>query len=546
MLFLVAAALVAAIYSRSLHYPLTRDDTAHFADVARWQRPPAEWGEHFREEFWAKETRSGLYRPLTALTIQAQRWAAEQLPKAASEPDSFPLRLGNLALLAAAAAMAGWLASRLGVRRGGALAVAAIVAVHPLLAEDALEIVSRSETQAALGVLLSAGLLAGRSESISWSRGAAAGLAFLFALGSKEGAFAAFPALLIVAGGALRPAMALGAALLVALVGRVEVFGDLVGFDPAKTAFVDNPLIDAPLVTRALTGIAVLGRQLTQFVWPERLSVDWSYAAIVPLDSALDPFFAIGAVALLLGLGWLASSWRRSAHDAPGAGSERFGLLLAGGSWFLVSNIARPVGTVMGERLFTLPAIGIVIALAGWSTGWLARLRGRRVAGLVGLVAITAIAAAGVRACVRVADWRDGLTLYEAAAAVAPDSARVQATLAHLRFLRQQPKAAAEHARRAIELLPDYGKPHTTLANCLLEQGAVGPSLAHLWLAAHAPGASSDSTAELERARATVLKDARVRLEFIRFARDLAERHPASSLYLDLAVEAERVERGGS
>ena len=59
-------------------------------------------------------------------------------------------------------------------------------------------------------------------------------------------------------------------------------------------------------------------------------------------------------------------------------------------------------------------------------------------------------------------------------------------------------------------------------------------------------GASSDSTAELERARATVLKDARVRLEFIHFARELAKRHPASPLYLELAVEAERVERGGS
>lgn len=536
LLFTLATLLVLLAYRGSLDHPFTRDDTAHFADRARWERPPDDWGAHFREEFWAKGGRSGLYRPLTALTIQAQLRAGDGLPPAdvvPAPPAPRALRIGNLLLLAAAAASAGWLAARLGATRLCALLTTALVAWHPLLSEDALEIVSRSETQAALGVLLAAGVLV-RDPAMSWSRAALAGLCFLFALGSKEGAFAAFPALLLLGRLALRPVMALTAALLVALVGRVEVFGDLVGFDPAQTAFVDNPLIAAPLATRLWTGLSVLGRQLLQLAWPERLSVDWSYAAITPLEPFGDAHAWLGAAAVVAALLALAVAWRRGAHGTL------FGLLLALCSWFLVSNIARPVGTVMGERLFTLPAIGLLIA------GAVALARASRFARAAGLfLLLPALLAFGWRTDRRVADWRDGLTLYSAAERVVPGSARVQATLAHLQFLRGRPELAADHATKAIELLPDYGKPHATLANCLAAQRRLGASLVHLWLAARATGADAELVLQLEAARAKVLQDERARLDFLRHGRGQVAAQPGSALHQALGEELARVERGG-
>ncbi len=369
---------------------------------------------------------------------------------------------------------------------------------------------------------------------MSWSRAALSGLCFLFARGSKEGAFAAFPALLLLARGSLRPAMALTAALLVALVGRVEVFGDLVGFDPAETAFVDNPLIAAPFATRLCTALSVLGRQLVQFAWPAQLSVDWSYAAVTPLHELAGGHAWLGATALGAALvAWIVA-WRR------GSSGTAFGLLLALASWFLVSSIARPVGTVMGERLFTLPALGLLIAGAAA----LARA-GRFARAVLLFLALPAALAFGWRTQLRVADWKDGLSLYEAAERVAPDSARVQATLAHLHFVRGRPELAARHATCAIERLPDYGKPHATLANCLAVQRRFGASLVHLWLAAHAPGADADLVLQLEAARPTVLRDERARLEFLRHGRDQLAAHPASPLHQALGEELTRIEQGG-
>jgi tetratricopeptide (TPR) repeat protein len=546
-LLLVAALLVALAYGRSLAYPFTRDDAAHFADVARWQRPPSAWLDHFGEEFWAKGSRSGLYRPLTALTIQASVTAGGGLPATPRAPAPPLLRLGNFALLAMAAAAAGTLLLRLGASRGAALFATSLIALHPLLSEDALEIVSRSETQAALGVLMAGGVLAGglaakeRSE-IRWARAGLAGLCFLFALGSKEGAFAALPALLLLAGARLQPWMALATAVLVALVGRVEVFGDLVGFDAAQTAFVDNPLIAAPFATRLFTGVAVLGRNLAQLAWPEQLSVDWSYAAIVPL-TAPDRWFIAGAAGVVVVLAWLLVALAR------GRRAESFGLLLAGASWLLVSNVLRPVGTVMGERLFTLPAIGLVIAFAAAMSRLLANrsvVTRRRIA-LVGVVvvAVVVVAAAGARTWLRAADWRDGLALYEAAERVTPDSARVQATLAHILRSRQQPSAARLHAQRAVDLLPDYGKAHSELSGCFADARQYGAALVHLWLAAHAVGASDDDQKALQAAEASVLRDERMRLDFVRHGRELVNARPDLPLHRALAPELDRVARGG-
>ncbi len=548
----LVAAVVVAIYGRALSFPFTRDDTAHFGMKERWERPPSKLGDHFREEFWGEGNRSGLYRPLTATTIQATVWASGLAPR--------PLRAGNLALLAAMAIAAAVLARRLGVSRGGALLLALALAAHPLLSETVLEVVSRSETQAAVGVLgvalllaprLSAPprLLAGRADlacvsSFSWVRVLAIALAMIAALLSKEGAFAALPALWLLGWQRnetttrLRMSVALALALLSALALRVVVLGGLVGLDSEQIAFVDNPLIAAPFATRWFTGVAILGRQLAQLVWPASLSADWSFAAILPLTGPRDPYFVAGAVAVVLLLLWLAIAWRqRAARPA-----ELFGLLLAGSSWLLISNVLRPVGTVMAERLFTLPAVGLLLALTAALDRW---WTGRGARPLVALVGVAAVAALGARSFARAGDWRDGLTLYEAAARVAPDSARVQCTLAHILRERGRVAEARPHAERAVAILPDYGKAHSELSACLAGSGAIAQGLVHLFLASRAPGATATEQLSYETARRRYLADTsaneRLLAELRRYGAELCARHPDLELYAQLRDELTRL-----
>lgn len=536
-IFALAALLVAALYGRSLDAPFTRDDALHLAPGERFERPPARWGEHFGEDFWAQGSRSGLYRPLTALTIQATVAAAGREPRW--------LRAGNLLLLALLAAAAGALALRFGLPPGAGALLAALVAVHPLWSEPALEIVSRGETQAALFVLLSALLVErGGGGGFALATLACGGAALL----SKEGAFAALPAIALVGGapravGAPRrrvalPLLGLAVATLGALALRIEVFGDVAGFAPEETAYVDNPLIEAPFAVRLFTGLAVLGRYVLLLVWPARLSVDWSYAAIVPLESPADPWCAAGAAALVGGLVWLAAAWRGGAARR----AERFGLLLAGGSWLLVSNVVRPIGTVMGERLFALPALGLLIAAVGAAAragaGATASLTARRALAAAG---VAAAAALGARTFVRAGDWRDGLALYEAAAQVAPDSARVRATLAHILLARGRADEALDQAQRAVAILPEYGKAHGELAAAHASRGAFGAALVHLWLAAAAPGASPSDQLRLRLAQERTLAQPRARADFVRHAALLCERWSGRPLFEALRTETARV-----
>jgi tetratricopeptide (TPR) repeat protein len=536
LLVVALGLLVGAIYGRGRAFPFLRDDAIHFASKERWERPPARILDHFREEFWARGSRSGLYRPLVAATIQATRWVGGAEPAA--------LRVGNAALLAAAALAAAALLRRLGGSRGASLLLALLIAAHPLLSETVMEIVSRSETSCALGVLVAACCLVGREGGRPAPLLAA--LAFLAALLSKEGAFAAFPALLLLA--ALRPprpgplrgfaALLMVGALGVALALRWRVFGGAIGLDPADVAKLDNPLVGEPPLVRTLTGVALLGRYLALLAWPAGLSADWSFAATMPLRAPGGWEFLAGAAALVVGVAWLGLAARGAARGQERR-AELFGLLVSGGSWFLVSSIARPVGTIFAERLFTLPAIGILVALVAAADR---TLRTRRAAqGVAAALAGACVLALAARGFVRVGDWRDARTLYEAAARVAPDSARVQCVVGQQLRLKGEFVDAKARMERAINILPDYAKAHHEMAGLFQASGAFGSAFVHLWLAARSPTHLPEDEAHWRDAAERLREDGRARAEFRRYGAELVARRSDQPLYLELGREIARM-----
>ena len=532
--YLVLLVLLAvAEYARSLAAPFSRDDVAHFAKVERWKRPPTQLLDHFREDFWGGEPERGLYRPLTAATIQATAWATKLKP--------LPLRAGNLLLLVATGLAAAALARRCGVSRPGAALLGAALVAHPLLSEGVLEVVSRGELQATAFTLLSALLLLRKHDVGETKRSALAGALaaaalFLLALLSKEGAFAALPALLLLLLPMRRRAFVAPALLLIAALGgalwmRVMVLGDVVGLDPRVVTTLDNVLIDEPFSVRLLTGVANLGRFVGLLAWPARLSADYSFAAIRPLTNAADPRFATGAAALIAGAAWFVVAWRK------GRKLEAFGLLLAGAAWFLVSSIATPIGTIFSERILILPACGVAIAVVAAADRLAAAATpGRRVAALAAALAL--VAALCARTFVRAGDWRDEETLYTKALSVTPDSARVQCTVAQWLHERKETLAAGARARRALEIKPDYRRPMSALARLAYETWRAQRQPAFLvqaeiwfWLAANAPGSGVDDARNLEQIELAVRAAGLPRDDLARAADAIADARPGQPLY---------------
>ena len=243
-----------------------------------------------------------------------------------------------------------------------AFALAALWGVHPLLTESVTNIVGRADLLAAFGVL--AGLLcyvksataAGRRKLFWVAAMVAAQAVGIF---SKENA-AVLPGIMLLYDLTWRRRTAWrGRALAyAALVLPLAAFFYLRGTLPMHilARFGDNPLMSAGFWTARLTAVKVIGKYLWLFVWPARLSADYSYNA-VPLfgwhPAEWEDAKALIALAVCLGAALLAVRWYRTRKPL-------FFFL----AFFFValaptSNLAILIGSIMAERFVYLPSIGL-------------------------------------------------------------------------------------------------------------------------------------------------------------------------------------------
>lgn len=475
-----AAVFLAAClpFAGTLSHPFVHDDlTVIGANPIVQERGRAL--EAFRTDYWAMRKddpkRDRLYRPLTTLTLALNHaWGG-------SAPGGY--RLLNILLHALASLLLLWAARRSGLGAAPAGATALLFALHPLHTEAVNAVVARADLMAAVGVFAGMALLLGRAlplapageggERAASEKKAAPGpspgagpmaaagaaLAFLFALFSKE----AGAALLLWAGawwlwGRLAgwkrgpgapPAAAwagMGAALLIYLYLRYAALGLWVR--PVPPSRLDNPLAHAGLLERIWGALGVLGRGFKLTVWPWPLSLDYSYAQVLPggMETAL---YAAAGLAALLGWGWLAWRWR---GEAPWAG-QGFALFLAG--WLPAANLLVPIGTVMAERAMYLPSAGLLLAAVPSAALWLSRLgRGdwRAPAGALAAVALFF----GGLTWARNGEWADPLRLWERAAQVSPRSARALRSHGHYLIRKGRFAEAVPLLRAAVRIYPLY------------------------------------------------------------------------------------------
>ncbi len=358
------------------------------------------------QSYWPPKNLGDAYRPWTVW------WFAIQWAASGGAPAVF--HLVNLALTAAVTLAVYGLALAL-MPPFGAVAAAALFAVHPLHVEATGNVVGQAELWMTLFSVLGAlvYLRARRHGAIgAGARWSLAALVVLAGASKEQGVvlpgLLGLVELLAFPGVRWRDRLRLvgptfgivGLAAVAFLIGRYAVLGDLGGGPPAagleRLGIFGRIVVMAPL--------AVDWARL--LVWPASLSAQYSPPAyggpLNPIQAGLGAGVVIAAVAA----GWRA--WRRQPALALGLGWIGLAILP-------VSNGLFPTGVLIAERTLFLPSVGV---------GLIAGCLFRRPSWLSGGVLVVLLGLGAARSFSRQAVWRDGPTLFAQTIADQPDGYR--------------------------------------------------------------------------------------------------------------------------
>jgi tetratricopeptide (TPR) repeat protein len=473
--------------------------------------------------------RPEIYRPLTMLTFAAN---------ARLGATATGYHVVNVLAHAAVTVLVLALARVLLRSTVGAVAAAALFAVHPVHTEAVTNVFGRAELLAALFVLACLLALVRASgegtppaQRLRWLAVSLA--AFAAGALSKESAVTAIILCGVVHSwlsadrrivSTLR-ALVPYALVAIAYLGWRRYLVGALGM-PALPSLLDNPLAHVGLSSRLGTALVILGDYVRLLMWPAMLSSDYSYNQIPVVTSALDPRLLVaGAILLLLVLALIAGlRW------AP--------VTAVAGVFFLVplaatANLLVVIGTIKAERLLYLPSLGWCLA-AGWL---IARLAARwRPATLGVLVIVLCLFAA--RTWVRNEDWRDEATAHAAAVRTAPDSAKTHYNWARDLIGQRRLDEAIHHLRRSLAIYPDWAPSQANLAGALALTGRLAEASAHLAVAARLDPTSAVVRINLAQ---VLMQQGRAddAIEQLEAARRLDPRSPAVSRLL-AAVHLQR------
>jgi hypothetical protein len=426
LLLLWLAALAA--YSNSFENPLIFDnDPAIVQDVRVRSLTPANLKALVTEDYWGADRTTGLYRPLTKISYMFDYAVLGSGPQPASYHwINFALHAVNMLLVYLLGLCL------LGERRL-AIGLAAVWGLHPALTEAVSNVVGRADLLAAFGTL--AGLLCHARASVEsgWRRGAwLAALAMSAAIGlfSKETAVVLPAAMLLhdLARGRAarwRVRWAGYGAVAVPFLGyfylRSRMIAALYQADAGSFAFLQSPLLGADWWTARLTAVKVIGEYVGLWLWPARLSCDYSYNQVPLFDWRLasgETWLTLAAVA---GCGAALAGAIVSYRAKP---ALFFFLAFFFVALVPTSNLLLLIGTIMAERFLYMPSIAlaalfVVTVFRVGDRPAARRYLGRRAPWVV-LGVVCALCAG--RTYARNFDWRDNASLWASAVRAAPGS----------------------------------------------------------------------------------------------------------------------------
>lgn len=435
--------LVLLTTGRALGNGFAFDDVPIIVENSQIHDLAAPW-VYAHQSYWPPKNLGDAYRPWTVW------WFALQWAMGGGAPWLF--HLGNLLLTAVTTLLVLALGVEL-LGPFGAIAAAALFAVHPLHVEATANIVGQGElwmTAFALGgcVLY---LRARRRGALGPASRITLAVLLVLAAGSKEQGIV-LPGLLLaleyfvvpsfraeslpVRLKSLAPTYGLLAVVGVGFLGfRYWVLGDLGGGPPAAG------LEGLGLGGRAATMLPLVTEWARLLVWPARLLSQYS----PPAHGASTGFGAgallgAGIVAVAAAIGWLS----RRRHPAIGLGLTWIGLSL-----LPVSNVPFPTGVLVAERTLFLPSVGIVV-IGGAMLEWLAGNSDRWAPAILGLCLLVMSGAA--RSWARQPVWHDNLTLFAQTVIDEPRSYRGHFVLGRELVRRGDQRGALAAYQRAGDL----------------------------------------------------------------------------------------------
>jgi tetratricopeptide (TPR) repeat protein len=492
-------ALLGAAYSNSFQSAPVFDGAKILTQDSRIRAvTPENIRRIFSQEYWYKGAPSGLYRPLTTLSFLLNYAALGNGPNPAGYHwTNFALHGINVTLIYA-------LGILIFADPALALALAALWGLHPLLTDSVTNIAGRADLLAAFGVLaallcymkgVTARSLTASEHSRDGHRSLTVAarsprgrrrLAWLAAmvaaqavgLFAKENA-AVLPGILLLydlawpqrstwrARAPAYAALALPIALWLYLRSQVQTH--------MLIHFLENPLVSAGYLPARLTAVKAIGKLLWLFVWPARLSADYSYNAIPLFGWRIfewEDTKALIALAVCLGAALLAVRLRQ----------RRKPLFFFLGFFFVAllptANLVILIGSIMAERFAYLPSLGLagcaVVAFHELVRRLPFKPSSSARAGSIALAFVCLGMAA--RTYARNLDWRDELSFWTSTVSVSPGSARPHNNLGNTlsRLPGRLPDAIAEF-EAALRIWPDYADAHYNLGNALAQVPGRGP-----------------------------------------------------------------------
>jgi len=463
-------ALVLAAYSNSFQTGLLFDNTGVLFRDPRIQAVTVQnIGSILTEGYWHINPASGLYRPVTTLSYLLNYAVFDNGANSAGYHWlNFVLHGVNVSLVYA-------LGILIFVEPTLALALAALWGLHPLLTESVTNVVGRADLLAGFGVL--AGLLC----YIRWASAtgrrnhwwlAAMVAAQTIGLFSKENA-AVLPAILLLYDltwskrATWRARVPAYAAIALPFAAFLYLRSQL--HTHMLVDFSENPLIGAGFWTARLTAIKVIGEDLWLFLWPARLSADYSYNTIPLFSWKLSNWEdakALIALAVCLSAIVLAVRWRRTWKPMF------FFVMFFFVALAPTANLVMIIGSIMAERFLYLPSVGLAGCLVAaiyslgrrLSSSWPASPRAAWIAMGVACLALA------LRTHARNVDWHDELSLWTSAVNVSPGGALPHMNLGSV--LAERPgrlsDAIAEY-QTALRILPNGAQEHYHLGTALMK-----------------------------------------------------------------------------
>jgi tetratricopeptide (TPR) repeat protein len=457
------------------------------------------------EGYWESQPTTDLYRPLTTLSYLLNYATLGN----GANPAGYHWM--NLVLHAANVSFVYALGIFIFGESAPALALAAIWGLHPLLTEGVTNIVGRADLLAAFGILI--GLLchirataSARARKAGWL--IALALSQTIALFSKETGVV-LPALMlsfdfIWPGRFFEPSVWRRRFLSYAVVAlpfiayfvlRTQLHMHL------EVPFHKNPLAGAAFWTARMTALKIIGWFLWLFIWPARLSADYSYNSVPLFQWSLANWGDLQPlIVLAVCVAGIVLAFRLRRENKPVCFFVFFFFIALAPT----SNLFILIGSAMSERFMYLPAIG----LAGCTVGLICALAQRYPQPVlknaswaaVGIVCL----ALGARTYARNFDWHDEATLWRSVRNVNPDDALAHLNLGNalLEIPGRIPDAVFEY-QAALRIYPNYAEAHNNLGAILLQSGqtmeAVGEYQAAVRLDPDYPDAHSNLGGALSR-----------------------------------------------